>query len=303
MARVRIPAGAAALAQGVVQGQQVEQQLQPRLGRAAGVAAVGQDDGVQQRVEPLEALGHQPVADLAGQGAAGDGDDHGPFQLAVGTSEALSNWRAPRAMSSAMAEISASEASGDRARAAQARWKVRRSRRSPLHEKAFQVPNTRRQSCSSRRARRAEPGPAASRCGSQSKPCRAVANWRSGWAGRTDRRSRPAAGRRRPGPSSLPAAGGRARHRWGADRGDGRPGRRDAGRLIAARCGGEPNHSRSRLLLIDAPERLEEHALVRPRPRALGPPARAEDLRAEPVAGAPSMPLDQPPFRARMLAA
>jgi hypothetical protein len=40
--------GAAALAQGVVQGQQVEQQLQPRLGRAAGVAAVGQDDGVQQ---------------------------------------------------------------------------------------------------------------------------------------------------------------------------------------------------------------------------------------------------------------
>jgi|GEM_PF-4926118 len=67
------------LGQGVVQRQQVQQQLQPHFRRARGVAAVGGDRGGQGGGQAFQ----RPVADggagLAGQGAAGDGGGGEPL--------------------------------------------------------------------------------------------------------------------------------------------------------------------------------------------------------------------------------
>ncbi len=76
--------GPAALAQGVVQGHQVEQQLQPGLGRAAGVAAVGQHDQVDLGLDDLEPRVDQAIARPLGQHAAGDRGGDGALQRAVG---------------------------------------------------------------------------------------------------------------------------------------------------------------------------------------------------------------------------
>ncbi len=61
------------LGQGVVQRQQVEQQLQPHLRRARGVGAVGGDRDGQGAGQAFQRLVADGGAGLAGQGAAGDG--------------------------------------------------------------------------------------------------------------------------------------------------------------------------------------------------------------------------------------
>jgi hypothetical protein len=173
---------------------------------------------------------HQPVAGLAGQGAAGDGGDHGALQLGGrGASEALSRWRRLAGDVQAMAEISASLPSATgRGGAGQVEDPALQALAAPREGvPGSEHPPPVLRAGAGRGGRRA--GPAASRSGSQSKRCRAVANWRVGlgWSNGS-----PVSPSRRAPPSRVrpgPASGGRARDRRGADRADGRPGRRGAG--------------------------------------------------------------------------
>src|SRR5690606_30849878 len=71
------------LGQGVVQRQQVEEQLQPHFRRARGVGAVGGDRGGQGGGQTFQRLVADGGAGLAGQGAAragGGGEARGPGQ-------------------------------------------------------------------------------------------------------------------------------------------------------------------------------------------------------------------------------